>query len=365
MGEHAKQARFRWRPRQVLGLVTKTTQEWAEDKAPKQAAALAYYALFALGPILLIATAVAGLAFGQAAARDAVAQQIGKLVGEGAAEAVQALMAGGLRGGAGVVGLVLGGIALLFGAAGVFGQLREALNRVWEVEEKAVQGWKNKLVTAVRKNFLGFAGVLGVGFLLLMSLLLGAAVQAVATYAQGVLPGGPILWGIVNILLSVGLVAGLFALMYKYLPNARVAWHDVWVGAICTSVLLAIGEFAIGFYLGHGSVATRYGGAGALLIVLLWVYYSSLILFFGAELTQVYANTYGTHIRPSRDGETLQQGIAKRESPPDVEGTEAKPGKQPRHAAKRSPRPGHAAARPRRTSRPVAARPHASKTVSR
>jgi membrane protein len=315
-----------------------------------------------LGPLLLIATALAGLVFGQAAARDAVGHQIGKLVGDGGAQAVQGLMAGGLRGGAGIVGLVVGGIALLFGAAGVFAQLREALNRVWEVEEKAVEGWRNKLVTAVRKNFLGFAGVLGVGFLLLMSLLLGAAVQSMATYAQGVLPGGPILWGAINIVLSIGIVAGLFALMYKYLPNAKVAWPDVWVGAVSTSILLAVGEFAIGFYLGQGSVATRYGGAGAILIVLLWVYYSSLILFFGAELTQVYANTYGSHIRPSRDGETLQEGIAKRESPPDVEGTEAKPGKQPRRAAKRTPRPSHVTP----AARARTARRHASpKTVPR
>jgi membrane protein len=326
--------RFRWRPRQVGSLLARTVQEWAEDKAPRQAAALAYYALFALGPLLLIATALAGLVFGQQAARQAVTGQIGGLVGEPGAQAVEALMAGGLRGGAGVVGLVAGLVALLFGAVGVFAQLREALNRAWELEEKTVAGWKNKLVNAVRNNVLGFAGVLGVGFLLLVSLLLGAAVEALATYARGLLPGPDLVWTGANLLASLAVSATVFALMFKLLPNARVAWRDVWVGAVATSVLFVAGEALIGAYLGQGAVAARYGGAGAVLVVLLWVYYSSLILLLGAELTQVYANTYGSRILPSRRGEPIQEAIAKRDSPPDVEGTESKPGKQPQRASR-------------------------------
>jgi membrane protein len=195
-------------------------------------------------------------------------------------------------------------------------------------------------VGAVRNNVLGFAGVLGIGFLLLVSLLISAAIQAAATYARDLLPGPNLVWGAANLLVTAAVVASLFALMYKFLPNARVAWGDVWVGAAATSVLFVAGEALIGAYLGHGGVAARYGGAGAVFVVLLWVYYSSLLVLFGAELTQVYANLHGSHILPSRRGEPIQEAIAKRDSLPQLEGTETKPGKQPQRAS-RAARPAH------------------------
>ncbi|HEX2066876.1 MAG TPA: YihY/virulence factor BrkB family protein [Candidatus Thermoplasmatota archaeon] len=328
------QESFRWRPRQVGTLLARTLQEWMEDKSPRQAAALAYYTLFALGPLLVVAAALAGLAFGQEAARQAITGKISALAGDEAGQAIASLMAGGFRGGAGLVGLVVGSVLLVFGAIGVFAQLREALNRTWEVEEKAVAGWRNKLATAVRKNVLGFAGVLGTGFLLLVSLAIGAGLQALATYARGLLPGPDLLWQAANLAATVAVCGVVFALMFKFLPNAKTAWRDVWVGGTATALLFVVGELAIGAYLGQGTMVARYGGAGALLAVLLWVYYSSLILLFGAELTQVYANLHGSRIRPSRRGEAMQEAIAKRDAPPHLEGTESKPGKQPQRGSR-------------------------------
>ena len=316
---------FRWRPRQVMALLAQAGKEWVEDKAPKQAAALAYYALFALGPILFIAIVVAGFAFGQEAARAAIAGQFGHLVGPEGAKALDALAAGAFRGRAGAIGIAVGAVLLLFGAIGVFAQLREALNAVWEVEPKRARGWKARLAALARRNVLGLAGVLGVAFLLLVSLVVSTAIASLAKYGSAVLPGADWAWQGVNLVLMVGVCTGLFALMYRHVPDAKVAWRDTLFGAFATGILFVLGELLIGFYLGQAATASRYAAVGAAPVLLLWIYYSGLVLFYGAELTQVYANRHGAAVRPSRRAQPIQEAVATRQRLPSREGTRPAP----------------------------------------
>lgn len=318
--DEAARRRFRWQPRAVLHLVKAAGKEFLEDKSPKQAAALAYYTLFALGPLLLLAISLAALIVGQTAARDAVTTQMGSFLGASGGDAIDTLLTGADRQRAGILGTLVGLALLLFAASAVFAQLKEALNRVWEVEPKKPEGWKAKVAHAVRKNFLSFAGVVGTGFLLLVSLLLSTLLAAAGRYLEGWMPGAALLWQIVNFAFTLAIVTLIFAAMYKALPDARIAWKDVLVGAVITALLFVIGQFAIGYYLGAGPVASRFGAAGAIVLILVWVYYSSMILFFGAEMTQVYANLYGSRVRAASDAEPLREAIARREAPPEREG---------------------------------------------
>jgi len=312
---------FGARPRQLWVLLQRSLQEWGEDKAPRQAAALAYYSLFALGPLLVTCVFLAGLVFGVEAVSEAIAAQFGHLVGQEGADALNDLMAGGMRKTGTAVGLAVGVTFLVLGAAGVFGQLRESLNVMWEVQEKTPKGWKAKLLTAMRRNFLGFAGILGVGFLLIIGLAFDAALAAVALRARDYLAGPDVVWFVASLVVTLAILTAAFALMFKFLPNARVAWRDVAFGAFVTAFLFVVGQKLIGLYLAEAATATRYGAAGAVLVLLLWLYYSCLILLYGAELTQVYANLYGQKVRTTRRGEPLPEGIAKRQGRPEQEGT--------------------------------------------
>lgn len=307
--------------REAGGLLRASLREFAQDKCPKQAAALAYYTLFAIGPLLMLAIGVAALAFGAEAAREAVLAQFVALLGETGGEGIAALIAGADRERVGIVGTVVGLVVLLVTAGAVFAQLKEALNRVWEVEAKDVQGWKAKVWRAVRKNMLSFAGVLGTGFLLLVSLVVSAAIAAMGDYLVEAFPGAELLLQTVNFLVSFVVVALVFALLFKFLPDARIAWRDVLLGAAITSALFVIGQFALGYYLGGGPLSSRFGVAGAFAIVLVWVYYSSMILFLGAEITQVYANRHGSRVRTGRDAEPLRDAVSKKQASPEREGT--------------------------------------------
>ena len=313
---------FRWRPREIFDLLKAAGTEFAEDKSPKQAAALAYYTLFALGPLLLLAISIAALVVGNEVARNAVSGQMGAFLGTSGGEAVDTLLAGADRDNAGLIGTIVGVVLLLFTAGAVFAQLKEALNRVWEVEAKKPEGFKAKVVKAVRKNFLSFVGVAGTGFLLLVSLLLSTVLAALGRYLAGAWPALALLWQVVNFVFTLAIVTLVFAAMFKFLPDARIAWRDVLVGATVTALLFVIGQFALGYYLGAGPTGDRFGAAGAIVLVLVWVYYSSMIVFFGAEITQVYANKYGSRVRASRDAEPLPDAIAKREGAPENEGIE-------------------------------------------
>lgn len=332
---------FRWRPAEILGLAKAAGQEFIEDKAPKQAAALAYYTLFALGPLLLIAISLASLLFSAEAARQAITGQMSGLIGAAGGEAMDTLLEGADRDRAGILGTIIGVVVLLFTAAAVFAQLKETLNRVWEVEAKKPDGWKAKVVFAVRKNLLSFAGVIGTGFLLLVSLLLSTLLALAGRYLETLLPASAIVWQALNFAISFAVVTLVFAAMFKFLPDVRIAWRDVLVGALITAALFVVGQFALGYYLGSGIIAERFGAAGAIVMILVWVYYSGMILYFGAEITQAYANQYGSRVRASDDAVPLPDAIAEHEGRPEEEGlADEKTRERARRDDRRGPRAG-------------------------
>jgi len=279
------------KPAAVVSLGRETFNRWMEDKASALAAALAYYALFALAPLLLIATALAGLVLGEEAVRGQLYLQIAGLVGKDSAKAIQSIVANvGLHRSQGVLATVVGLLVLVFGATGVFAQLQDSLNTVWRARSPETNG----ILDWFRVRFLSFSMVMGIGFLLLVSLILSALLAGVGEFLSAFIPGWVVLGHALNALISLAAITVLFAMIFRVLPDTQVAWRDVWLGALVTSFLFTIGKFAIGFYLGQASVASTYGAAGSVVIVLLWVYYSSLILYFGAEFTHVYALRYGS-----------------------------------------------------------------------
>ncbi|MDX2214592.1 MAG: YihY/virulence factor BrkB family protein [Oculatellaceae cyanobacterium bins.114] len=277
-------------------LLTETIAEWNKDKASQMAAALAYYTVFSLAPLLIIAIAVAGFFFGEEAARGEIVGQIKGLVGTDGATVIQTALENSHRPGSNtdLIASLISIVVLIFGASGVFVQLQEALNEIWDVDPNAQKGVGN----VVRKRAMSFAVVLSIGFLLLVSLVISAALSAINTFASELLPGFGFIWEWVNVLLSFAVTTLLFALIYKYLPDIEITWHDVWIGAILTSILFSIGRYLIGLYLGNSSFGSTYGAAGSLVILLAWIYYSVQILFFGAEFTQVYARRYGSQVKP-------------------------------------------------------------------
>ena len=294
-------------------LAKETVTRWTEDKSSTLAAALAYYSLFSLAPLVLIAVAVAGLVFGQQAAEGQLYAQLAGLLGDATAKALQDLVANlhqEQRGG--VIATIVGLATLLFGATGVFAQLQDSMNTIWKAKPPITNG----ILDFFRVRLLSFSMVLGVGFLLLVSLVLSALLAAVGDYLGGFLPGGVAVTHALNAMVSLVVVTLLFAMIYKLLPDTYVAWRDVWLGALVTSLLFTVGKFAIGFYLGKASVASSYGAAGSVVILLLWVYYSALILYFGAEFTHVYSMRHGsrraataTPVPDRREGRNLERLI--------------------------------------------------------
>ncbi len=295
----------------AVKLIQETIAEWNEDKASRLAAALAYYTVFSLAPLLIIAIAIAGFVFGETAAQNQIVGQIQGLVGREAAEAIQTMILNASRPGAGTIATIVGVITLLFGASGLFGQLQDALNTIWEVTPRPDRGIRG----IVQDRFWSFTMVLGTGFLLLVSLILSAVLTGVATYLQSLVPGLIEVWQIVNIVVSFTVVTFLFALIYKVIPDAKIAWSDVWIGAIVTSLLFSVGRYLIGLYLGSSAIGSAYGAAGSLVILLVWVYYSAQILLLGAEFTQVYARRFGSRIQPAKnampvsEASRLKQGL--------------------------------------------------------
>ena len=282
-------------PRGLFDVLKETYSEWSEDKATRLAAALAYYTAFSIAPLLLIAISVAGLVFGREAAEGQVYAQLQGLLGEGAAGTIQESVANSQDTGASTISAIIGLAMLVWSASGLFSQLQDALNTIWEVAPDPNAGW----LATIKRRFMSMTMVLGIGFMLLVSLLLSAGISAIGNLLNGLLPGGEILWQGVNFVLGFAVVALLFAAIYKVLPDAEVEWSDVWVGAVVTSFLFTVGRILIGIYLGRASVGSTFGAAGSLLVFLVWVYYSAQILFFGAEFTQVYARKFGSRIRPS------------------------------------------------------------------
>jgi len=274
-------------------LIKDAVMNFIADGALSQGAAIAYYTIFSIAPVLVIAIAVTGLAFGQEAAQGAIVGELGALMGQQSADAIQAMIKSAGNHRSGTIATILGIGTLILTASGVFGQMQSALNLIWKAEPKA--GVSRLVKTRVAS--LGLVAALG--FLLMVSLVVSAALSALDSYLNGILPGVHLLLELANFVVSLALIALLFAAIYKVLPDKPIAWRDVVAGAVVTSILFTIGKSLIGFYIGHSNVASSYGGAGAFVIVLLWIYYSSQIFLLGAEFTHVYAETHGSHAAPA------------------------------------------------------------------
>ncbi|MEL6166288.1 MAG: YihY/virulence factor BrkB family protein, partial [Cyanobacteria bacterium J06628_3] len=281
------------------------------------AAALSYYTIFSLAPLLIIAIAIAGAVFGDDAARGEIVRQIQGLVGKDGAEVIQTALQNAQRPDTRNLASIISIGVLLFGASNVFAQIQDALNTIWEVQPKPGRS----LVQVLRKRFLSFAMVGGVGFLLLVSLIVNAGLAAMVNYFSNLIPGFDLLWQIANFIISFAVITLLFAIIYKFMPDVEIDWSDVWVGSAITSLLFVIGKSLLGLYLGNGSFGSAYGAAGSLVVVLAWINYAAQIIFFGAEFTQVYASRYGSRIVPDENAmrvpeiDRAKQGMIRRNSP--------------------------------------------------
>ena len=288
-----------------LGLFKTAAMDWMDDKAPRLGAALAFYTIFSLAPLMTVVVTIASLWYTENADQQIYSQMASVIGQEKAAELGKMLTQHGEKK-QGVFTAISAALMLIVGATGVFVQLQDSLNEIWEVKPKPGQG----IMGFIRHRLLSFAMILGVAFLLLTSLLLSTGLAVVGKYFSHLFGDMNILFQIVNIAVSFGIITLLFALMFKYVPDAKVAWKDVWFGSIVTALLFTIGKFGLGMYIGKSSVVSTYAAAGALLIVLLWVYYSAQIVFFGAELTQAYAQAVGRSVEPSKHAERDEEKAA-------------------------------------------------------
>jgi membrane protein len=304
-------------------MLTETFTAWSDDKVPRHGAALAYYTVLSLVPLLVVIIAIIGLIFGRAAAQEQILEQIAALIGPQSAETIKDMIQRASQPSTGIVATIVAAATLLFAASGVFAQLQDSLNAIWGVTPKEGRG----LWGLLRDRFISLAALLGTGFLLLVSLVLSAGLAAFGKWFSGWLPAPELVLQGLEVTVSFIVITGLFALIFKILPDARIAWSDVWVGAALTALFFTMGKFAIGIYLGKSDVGSAYGAAGSLVILLVWVYYSAQILMFGAEFTQVYANRLGSHIVPSQDAVVADPKKAK----------EPASGAQPRAGARAQP----------------------------
>jgi membrane protein len=299
----------------VGSLLKDTVSNWLDDRAMSLAASLAFYTVLSLAPLLVVAVSVAGLLFGEAAARGEIGHQLGGMLGPQGGSAIENVLANAKEPHANIAGTVIGLVVLLFGASSVFGELQDSMNAIWEVKPKPGRG----VMGVVKARFFSFAMVLGVAFLLLVSLVLSAALSAVGKFLGDKLPGGAALWFAINVVISMGVVTLLFALIFKVVPDVKIGWRDVWYGAAFTALLFTVGKALIGIYLGRASIGSPYGAAGSLVVLVVWLYYSAQILFLGAEFTRVYAEHSGSRILPN------DNAVPRNASPPRA----ASPGTSP------------------------------------
>ena len=281
-----KEKRVRARPALLLRSVV---DGFFRDRTSTQAAALAYYTVFSLAPLLIISIYIAGFFFGEEAARGEIVQQLTSLVGTDSAHSIEDLVRNAARPGTGSIAALIGFATLLFGATTVFAELKGGLDRIWDVEPGTVAGF----VYMLRKRLLSFGMILAIGFLLLVSLVFSAVLAAMQRY-WFIDPAAGSLLEALNFLVSYLLVAALFASIYKLMPAVRIAWRDVVAGSLVTSLLFGIGKHLLGFYLGRSAVASAYGAAASVVLILLWVYYSALIFLLGAEFTKAWSQLYGS-----------------------------------------------------------------------
>jgi membrane protein len=304
----------------MVALFKNTASEWIQDKCPQLGAALAYFTVFSLAPLVLVLLAVFGLIFGGSdQARQKITEQLQYFVDPSGIKVIQDIATNASRPQAGIIATTIGVVLALFGASGVFGQLQEALNTIWGVKPKPGGG----LMGFIRTRFLSFAMVGGVCFLLLVSLTVETLLRGLSQYLKNAMPGGDVLALALFLLFDLAVVILLFAMIFRYLPDAKIAWRDVWVGATLTAILFALGKFVLGLYLGSGAAGSAYGAASSLITLLLWIYYAAQILLFGAEFTQVYANTYGTRVEPQEYAVKVE--ITEKVLSPINPGSEGKP----------------------------------------
>lgn len=303
---------------------------WKRDRVPTLGAALAYYTLFSIAPILLVAIAVAGVFFGPEAARGEIVGQIDQLIGPEGARAIESLLAGARDRQDGLLASIIGVVTFVVAATGAFMQLQDALNTIWRVKPRS--GKKLKALHALRdfvlKRLKSFGLIVAIGFLLMVSLVVSAGLSAAAGWLNNTWPGVPVaVWDAANLAISVGVITGLFAMVYRILPDVQLRWRDVWVGAVITAILFTVGKELIGIYLGRSSTASTFGAAGSIVVLMVWVYYSSQIVLFGAELTRVYVRT--RHRQPAPEPHARQDLTPPRVAPPDSDDVDRPPAEVP------------------------------------
>ena len=277
--------------KQWLALCKQAVQSWSDDYAPSMGAALSYYSVFSMAPLLLIVISVAGLVFGEEAARGELFGQLAGLMGADAAKTLETLLASVNKPAQGIVSTLIGLGVLLVGATTVFGELQNALDRIWRAPARNTSGG---LWNLLHTRLLSFGMVLGIAFLLMVSLVLGAVVSALGKWWGDAFVGWEIVAQLINIVLGFALTTGVFAMIYKIMPRVHVRWYDVWIGAAVTALLFTLGRFLIGLYIGKSGVASSFGAAGSLIVIFVWVYYSAQVFLMGAEFTWLYAKQYGS-----------------------------------------------------------------------
>jgi membrane protein len=302
-------------------------KDFMADSAPRLGASVAFYTIFSISPLFIIVIAIASFFFGAEAARGQIYEQISGLVGPKGAEAIQSIISHPGAEKTGIVATIIAAITLLLGSTGVFMELQQALNRIWEVEVKGGGG----IWGFVKHRLLSFAMVLSIGFLLLVSLILTAGISALGKYVGSYLPAFEAVSQVLNFVASFGVITVLFAFIFKYMPDVRMPWKDVWMGAAITSLLFAVGKLGLGMYLAKSTTANAFGAAGSLVVVLLWVYYSAQILFFGAEITQVYAKQRGSKVVPTKHAKLKEEGEQRKEPATKGSSPSPKPAAVPHH----------------------------------
>ena len=290
------------RAKELLPILKTTFTAWNRHEAPRLGAALAFYTILSLSPLVILVVALAGLIFSRSTAQAHILSQIQGMIGPIGGKAVESMLTNSQKPAAGILGTIVGLLSLLFGASGVFAELRSALNLIWEVKPEETSG----IVGLLRERFFSFGMVLSIGFLLLVSLVLSTVLAAVGKFFGGLLPIPSPVLTVFNFLISYIGVAVLFGLIFRFVPEAKVRWQNIWLGALVTAMFFTIGKTLIGLYLGKSSVGSAYGAAGSVIVVIVWVYYSAQIFFFGAEFTHAYAE-HQRSVTPEASGAVNSQ----------------------------------------------------------
>ena len=313
-----------------LGMLKSAFLAWREDDAPHLGAALAYYTVFSIAPLMLLLIGVAGLLFGREAVEGQVFAELARRVGPEPAKTIQDALRAMQLSGHSTLSTVVGGVVLLFGASGVFGELKVSLNKIWKVQPRPRKG----ILGILSGNFSSMMLLAGTAFLMIVTLLLSTMLAALGRWFAAVLPGGEGLWQIVNFVFSLAVISFVFGAVFRIVPDIRIAWSDAIKGGVGTALLFTLGQWVLGIYLGRANVGSPFGAAGSLVILLVWVYYTSQIFFFGAEITRAYAALRGHGAKPERDALVVPPG------PEGVPGTHRQEAPPPRDQASGKTPPG-------------------------